>query len=302
MTHPDLIAAAELLAQGAFNDELEVVDAATLSDYLYAWYINATPLPARTGPILPYELGLPAVLRAIHHEASRFEGGWRADTVSTWGRVLAKKDELSRMLERSEYIAPARRGLRAQPGDALFVTRCWDWIDEETGYWYLRRGEWPPTDSNRLVRLYWNCAPINTAKVLKAITSLLAADHGIPYVFKTPAQIDHIGRADALVLYLDAKDYPALEGPLLEAAQSVTQFLRKEIPRMTYGIAPGVGMAHGHVDGASFGESRCQLLAKAYLATDNAVRQSTPKLVNVLEDAFAVAGLDPARPYLEPSL
>jgi hypothetical protein len=298
--HPDLIAAAELLANGVFDEETMAQEGPSLSDCLYAWYLNSSSLPLETGPLLPHELGLPAVLRCAHHDAGRFEGGWRAETVSTWGRAVARKGDLSRVLDRSEYSVPARRGLRAQPQDALFVSRCWDWVDEETGFWHLRRGEWTPPGAPRLVRLYWNCAPAQTAQILKVLTSILASDQSEPYMFKTPASPDRVGRADALVLYLGVAGFEAFEHAFRGAAETLRPALNASTPRMTLRLAPGVAMAEGALDGTSFGDSRCRLIGQAFDAAGKEVRRSPERLAFTLADAFVAAGLDPARPYLEP--
>lgn len=299
MIHQDLKEAARLLAEGAFH----AVDAETapLSDRLYLWYLNPTPLPELTGPVLPHELGMPGVLRSAHHDGARFEGGWRAESVSTHGRALAHKGRLSRLLDRSEYTVPARRGLRAQPRDSLLVSRCWDWIDEETGFWHLRRGDWPPEGADRLTRVYWNCPPSGAACVLGAITEALSVDSSAPFMLKTPASPVHHGRADAIVLYLAPDGFSAREAALRDVARVLAHHLRPQTPRMTFRLAPGVAIAEGSLDGDSFGDVRCRLIAAAYERATPDARADEATLMTLIEDAFTDAGLDPARPHLEAS-
>jgi len=294
--HADLIAVAEHLAAGVFEeDELEA-----LADSLYGWYLNVSPLPEPSGPLLPYELDLPAVLRVAHVNSTSFEGGWRAETVSTWGRAVAHKGEISRVLDRCEYTVPARRGLRAQPNDALVVSHCWDWIDEETGFWHLRKGAWPPPGADRLVRTYWNCVPAETPSVLKELTSVLGAARDLSYVVKTPSQAAHNGRSDALVLYLGPSGFATVEGDLRSLASFLSRSLRPRTPRMALAISPCVAVAEGSLEGASFGQSRCRIIAGAFVAAEAEERRSEARLTELITAAFVTAGLDPRRPDLEP--
>lgn len=295
--HRDLLAAlavsADLRASG-------LDDAASLADRLYAWYLNPVPLPAPVGPLLPYEVSLAAVLRAAHSAAVRFEGGWRADSVSNRGRAVAKKGDLSRIVERGEYAVAGRTGRSAEPGDALLVCSRWDWLDEDTGYWHARRGEWPPRGADRLVRTYWNCPPRTVASLVAEITRVFDAAAGVPYMLKTAAMAEHGGRADALVLYTGPDGFATVEDGLRRIASLAALQLRPETPRMTLRLGAGVGLAEGRIDGDSFGQVRCGIVADV-VGSQPRSRQSDSKAVQwALEEVLRERGLDPERPYLEP--
>ena len=96
-------------------------DVEALTEALYRWYLNPTPLPAPIGPLQPFELSLPAALRAAPAASTSNEGGWRAESVSR-SRALAHRGDLTRVLERRQYRVPVRPELRAEPGDALLVS------------------------------------------------------------------------------------------------------------------------------------------------------------------------------------
>jgi hypothetical protein len=298
MIHPDIVGAAEHLA-GSEPASIPS-DEAGLTEFLYIWYLNCTPLPEPCGPLLPIEINLPAAMRSAHAEATLFEGGWRAKTVSTWGRVVAKKGPDTRMLERADYTVPARPGLRAEPGDSLVVSRCWDWVDEEVGFWHLRRGAWPPEGADRLVRLYWNCTPADAPHVLHALTMELRRFPLVSSMMKTPLAPAHNGRADAFVLYLGTEGFSALEASLLKTAEDLQPHLRSAIPRLTFRFAPGVGLTEGALDGDSHGETRSRLIARTFLAAGPETRRSPDRLAAAIAAAFLAADLDPGRPYLEP--
>lgn len=297
MIHGDLREALALLADG--DQRVRNEDSEQLAERLYSWYLNSTPLPTPKGPILPFELSPPAALRAAHAASSRFEGGWRADTVSTWSRVIAKKGDLQRMLERGEYTVVARPGRRGEPEDALLVCSRWDWIDESTGFWHVRRGDWPPAGADRLVRTYWNCTPRGAPLLLAELTRCLDAYPDVPYMLKTPALPEYGGRADALVLYLGPTGFAALEDDLSRIGALPDLELRPVVPRMTRRVRDGVAVAEGNLDGDSFGQRRCRLIASTFCSVSDGDQGDAAVLESALADAFAAAGLDPQRPYLE---
>ncbi len=298
--HGDLLEAAEWLVDQTLRHEAANEGPDELALRLYDWYLNTSPLPKPTGPLLPYELNLPAAVRGAHHETPRFEGGWKAQTASSWGRVVANKGDETRVLERSEYTVPGRRGLRAQHGDALLVSRCWDWVDEETGFWHYRRGTWPPPGADRLVRIYWNCVPAEAPRVIAQVSLVLGAAADVPFMVKTPARSDHNGRADAVVSYLGPDGYSRFECELRATAESLAVCLRPQTPRMTHRLAPGVALTEGKLGGDSFGDVRCRLLADTFCEASAEARRSVPQLVERIGADFRATGLDPARPYLEP--
>lgn len=269
-----------------------------LPDRLYAWYINATPLPVRTGEVTPIDVDMAAALRAAHWGAERYEGGWKAESVSTRGRVVARRGDLTRVLTRGEYVAAAGPLRHAAPGDALIVAACWDWTDDATGYWYTRRGEWPPPGARTLRRVYWNCAPADAPHVVSRITGLLGPLVEHPYTLKTPASAEHNGRADAIVLYLGPNSCDRLEPAISSTAHELADRLRDVVPRFTRRIAPGVAISESAPDGESFGQARCELLAETYLAAGPAQRRSAARLLQAFRVALEERGLDPANPHL----
>ena len=102
------------------------------------------------------------------------------------------------------------------------------------------------------------------------------------------------------MLYIGCNDYVALKEALVQAAHTLSVSLNEKVPRMTSCLAPGLGMAEGNLDGASFGDSRCRLIADVYENADAAVRKSPLELTHALINAFLGLGLDAGHPYLEP--
>ncbi|SDH91847.1 hypothetical protein SAMN05421505_12662 [Sinosporangium album] len=291
MIHPDIPAAAELLA--ALPE-----DRYDLGEVLYAWYLASTPLPSRPAVPSPLDVNLGGALDAAHADATRFVGGWRAERATDLGGVIASRGGLLRHIPRAGYTVPARPGLPARPGDALLARVAWTWCDSDHGFWHTRRGPWPPPGADRLTRTYLNVTFDGVPAAIEVLTTMLAGHRDMPYQIKTPLSGAHGGRADAVVLYLGAPDAAALAGELPDAARRLAGVLRPACPRFTDPVAPGVGQAQGPLGGASFGQVRCDLLARTWRAAPPGVRRDAETLTSAIARGFADAGVDPARPYL----
>ncbi|GII96129.1 T3SS effector HopA1 family protein [Sinosporangium siamense] len=291
MIHPDIPAAGAMLA-GLPPDQED------LERTLYSWYLTAIPLPPRPASSSPLDVNPGGALDAAHADSTRFVGGWRAESTTPRGGVVASNGELRRHLPRSGYTVPARPGLPARPGDALLARAAWTWHDTDRGFWHTRRGIWPPKGADRLTRTYLNVSFDGAPRVIALLTRLLAEHPHIAYQIKLPLSAGHSGRADAVVLYLGAPDAADLDADLRAVAAALTGVLRPPRPRFTHALAPGIGQAEGPLDGASFGQTRCGLLAQTWRAMPSRARHDPPAVTRAITTGFTSAGIDPARPYL----
>lgn len=290
--HPDLAGAAAFLATAPTTS----VGLEAVSEVLYGWYLNPTPLPLPTGQLLATDGNLSGALCAAHAERGRYQGGWRAEQVGGDGAVLARRGEVTRLLHRAEYFTPRRPGAVPAVGEALLVTAAWSWTDPETGFWHTRSGSWPPPGEDHLVRTYVNVGPADAPACVAALTGLLARHPEVPYQLKTPAAPRHGGRADAIVLYLGGNAAAELAGELRATLATVGELLRAPVPRLTRKLCDGAAQADGELGGASYGEQTCRLLAATWLALPTAERSDRDRVLPALVDAVLAAGLDPSDP------
>jgi hypothetical protein len=121
------------------------------------------------------------------------------------------------------------------------------------------------------------------------------------YTIKTLMSLDHLGRADPLVLYVGPAGYADLEDEIAIVAEDVRDQLRSATPRMAAVLHPGVGLAEGSRAGDSFGQVRAALIADAYERAVDDDRTGADAIAEKIADGFEAAGLDPERPYLEPN-
>lgn len=298
MSASDRAALADLVIDAARDGSLPV-DLDDLRAVLYRWYLNTETLSSKTGPLRAADLNLAGALDAAHAGRSTFSGGWTAEQVSTWGRVVASRGETNRIVNRHEYRVLGRAGLRAQPGDSLLVSAAWTWIDEASGYWMTRAGPWPPANTDRLARVYWNVDPRRAPDLVAHLTGVLRAEHVESFMIKTPASPVHIGRADALVLYTAPLTFENVRARLVDVGDIA---LRTRVPRFTQTLMSGVGYAEGALDGDSFGDSICAALAPAIAERHPELATADrEQLADVLAAELRNAGYDPARPHLLPA-
>lgn len=279
--------------------------AATL---LRAWALSREPDAAR--------LGLDTVLYRRWYAASRcrvalepswppLEGMLRVAQVealgfhpavvvrSGAGGVAVGRDRLgrARALLRGAYAhaADTRAGLPPHVGEEILAVPRSGAVTSE-GWWRTWGGGWDPRSApERVLRLYLGAHVRELPALVGALTAALE-QHAGPWMLKVTTHEDHLGRADAVVLYL--RDRDAFDDVLRCSEGRVRP---EPGPPLTEGLAPGVSWAEDPGDGRSFGESRCALVADACVRAEG---RDNDAFLQEVRNVFLTAGLDPAAPHL----
>jgi hypothetical protein len=144
------------------------------------------------------------------------------------------------------------------------------------------------------VRFYWHLTAGAAPRYLAVATSTLNS-LGIPFRTKVLSDPGSYVRADAGVLYVERPYYAGVAGAVVAIHRAMETMLRPETPMFTKRLAPGLGLAEDPQNRLSFGQSRCQLVARGLW---DAHESGTPREVAVAA-ALRARGYDPARPYLE---
>jgi hypothetical protein len=272
-----------------------------LAAELYRWYTNCTPGPADApdvGVPRPQDLDLVAALRAAHAATATLEGGWRATSVSSRGRVVGERDGRQRLFDRIDYLAPGRAGEAARPGDPIFVTRRVDWIDEPSAFWYTQFGNWPPPAIDRIVRVYLNADSSQLPAVVTRLSALMVGKDTAPSIMKVQVGSQGADRADTIVAYFSPDGFRQMETRLMFEIERLAPRLRAPRPRCTRSLGLGAGCAEGRADGASFGEELSSLVAKVFCSMVHAERRHVALLRRAVGAALRDADRDPRAPYL----
>jgi hypothetical protein len=240
-----------------------------------------------------------SALSAANTGQGTWEPGWKIDHIDEDGRVAVAKDGLTFWVEPS--------GLRVhsapiQPGEFCRVRVAKELRGLMPGF-YVAIGDGDPDDSRDapepLVRFYWHLRPESAVPYIAAVTGALNA-RGVPFRTKVLSEPSSYVRADAGVLYLGRRRLREIGDAIARIHRTIAPGLRPEVPRFTKGLAPGLGLAEDPSNGLSFGQHRCRLVARAAWRSFSRGDAGRDSRSQALAAEFRDAGLDPARPYLEP--
>ncbi len=148
---------------------------------------------------------------------------------------------------------------------------------------------------SELVRLYLTCAPHTSLHAISLVSDR-AEQWEVPWRLASTAMNTPVPAADATVLYLPVATLDHLRPQLEQLVTDLQPFLASSVPALTLRIARGASLAQNPADGRSFGEHRCSLVARS--ALDSQQFHHREQVVRTMR-AFAEAGIDPRRPYLE---
>jgi hypothetical protein len=245
-----------------------------------------------------------ASLSAANSGRGTWEPGWTIREVDEDGRIAAVKDDLT------FWVMPA--GLRPIAGRIEAGASCRVWVAKEIRnlmpgfYVAIGNGEGDPEPApsapadDPLVRYYWHLTPGTAAPFLAAATATLNA-LDVPFRVKVLSDPDAYRRADAGVLYLRRRYVGRIGDAVARIHGAVAGGLRPESPLFTKPLAPGLGLAEDEPEGRrSFGQHRCHLAATALWSAFHRGLADRDARAEEVATTFRRAGLDPARPYLEP--
>lgn len=239
-----------------------------------------------------------SLLSAANNGTGTWEPGWRINSLDDGGRVCVSRDEVS------FWVPPS--GLRTRTGSIRKGDFCRVLIGKEMRHlvpgFYFAFGNGAQQDerdtTDPLVRLYWHLTAGAAAQYM-AVTTSLFNRAGIPFRTKVLSEPASYVRADAGVLYLERRWFGPARGLVTEIQRTLGAGLRTDVPLFTKPLAEGLGLAEDPHNQLSFGQSRCQLAARALW--DCFVRGvgHAEERVSLLMDAFREEGLDPEFPYLD---
>lgn len=166
---------------------------------------------------------------------------------------------------------------------------------------YMAAGPPLAAPEAEVIRIYWSTTPEGAPLLCRVMTDALT-NLEIAYRFKVLADPRGYERADAAVLFLRRADFDRARAALQAIYAGLPcGSLRPIAPVFTKVLAPGVSLAEAPPGELSFGSHRSRLLADAVLTAHARKLRSATSRVALLERVFAEAGLDAARPFLNPA-
>jgi hypothetical protein len=270
-----------------------------LQNKLYrSFYTQGRPVPVSMSgvPARP-DQGFVDALSQANIGTGGWEPGWRIERMER-ETVVAVRNGLHVRVPVS-----ACHGIdRGSGAGALLKVRRPKELRAGSPGFYTALGDMEPSACRGGIelRVYFNIS-VEGATPLVAVCTRLLNEQEISFGLKV---VDHPGgfsRCDAAVLYLDKAGFERVREPMRTIVSSCAPHLHGEPPAFAQPLAPGVAVGeHCPSMGASFGTSRCRLVAEGIVAAhENRARRLRDR-IDAVARRFANHGLDVEAPYLAP--
>jgi len=227
--------------------------------------------------------------------AGGWEPGWRVESRRLGTAVIVRDGLRARV-----PVSQCREGGRnLVPGAPVSVRRPKETLAGSPGF-YTALGDTEPSADRIEVRVYFNITVEGAAPLVDTCTRVLNRA-SIPFDLKVVGEPGGFDRCDAAVLYLDDGHFERARESLRTLVSTCRQHLHGEAPAFAKPLAPGVAVGeHRPSLGASFGTSRCRLVAEGLVdAHESGARRLEDRIAAVAR-RFADRGLDIDIPYLAP--
>jgi hypothetical protein len=264
-----------------------------------SFYTQGTPMPARSDRGVPARADRAFVeaLSRANAGAGGWDPGWRVERVEH-GMAQVERGGL---LIRARVTDCRAAGGRCTAGVTVSVRRPKELAAGAPGF-YIALGDAVLTRGRRdlEIRVYFSLRPAGAVPLIAVATRNLN-EARIPFSLKV---IDHpagFTRCDAAILYLQAGGFERARGTLAAIASACAPHLRRDSPAFAKPLAPGVAVGeHRPSLGASFGSSRCRLVAEGIVAAHEGGARALGDRVAAVAGRFARDGIDIETPYLAP--
>jgi HopA1 effector protein family len=226
-----------------------------------------------------------------------WQGGWQVRGIEN-GAVFVQKN-LRLWVRPEDCLVP--EGEPIGPGMRLSLRFPKEFFGISPGF-YMAAGNEPLEEdgSQPLVRFYWNLGVDGAVTFMREATSALNRAN-LPFRLKVVNDPTGFVRCDAAVVYVQKKEYESAAEVLGMIYREISDSLRQSQPALTKALAPGVGLAEDPGPSESFGMHRCRLVAEGMVRAHEQGKRSVDERLRTVADRFAEEGLDPEKPYLNPS-
>jgi hypothetical protein len=272
----------------------------SLQGELYrSFYTQGKPVPTRRAddaPARPDEAFVEA-LSLANVGVGGWDSGWRVEDVDR------------------EFVRVARNGLhvraraadcrgangRCKVGTPVSLRRSKELGASSPGYYTaLGDADLALGRDDTQVRVYFNVTAAGAAQLVAMCTRLLN-DARLPFSLKVLDHPTAYIRCDPAVLYLEDRGFDQARGALSVIASACALRLRDVPPAFARPLAHGASVGdHCPRLGASFGTSRCRLVAEGVVAAYQNAESRLSDRLDAVARRFADCGLDVDSPYLGP--
>jgi hypothetical protein len=231
-----------------------------------------------------------------NHSSGYFDSGWSIVGQTPEGLLQVKKNDLMLHISTQEHLAPAEQS--AKVGDMVAVKMPPQLV--EAGYYIAigNAGSIAATEDS-IVDIYFNINADGALALMDGITDLLNQIE-LAFQFKVLYHPDNYIWYDAASLSFASREYLRVK-PILDRLREENQaYFSPLIPLFTKYLAPGLSLAERPLLENNFRQHRCKLIALGLIDAWQAEIEVSEDKINCTIDRFKQAGIDLARPYLNP--
>jgi hypothetical protein len=238
-----------------------------------------------------------AALSAANSGTGSWEPGWKIVEVERDGSVAVMRDQVT-------FWVP-RTGLRTRASKLRRGDYCRVWVSKELRQlvpgFYFAIGNGDRADdrdaTGPLVRFYWNLTVGAAVQYMQLATGLLN-EARIPFRTKVLSDPSSYVRADSGVLYVEQRHFRVLCPLVTRIHEAITTGLREDVPMFAKRLAPGLGLAEDPNNGLSFGQSRCNAVARAAWLCHLRGIDGADERLRLLGGEVKKDGINPGAPFL----
>lgn len=272
----------------------------TLQSQLYCdFYVQGVAAPAQREPVevLTDQTAFVDELSAANCGTGHWEDGWAVHAAGE-PEIIVRRAGLKLWVRPQDCLLP--QGSSVAPGLPVSLRFPNELPKLSPGY-YLVLSNQPLSqrDSLPLVRWYWNLTAAGAVPFLRHATARLN-EARLPFRLKVVNDSKRFTRCDAGVLYVLKSDHHAVAEVLASVYSKVANGLRQRTPVFTKPLVPGVGLAEDPIQGESFGQHRCGLLADGMIRAYEQGKKTLQDRLAVVIDRFAEDGISLEKPFLNP--
>jgi HopA1 effector protein family len=231
--------------------------------------------------------------------SQELDWAWCIEQVYQDGAVRARRGGRLERFSSGEYlVGPDADEHHSFTGERIGVPTWSGVFDSFTQSVLMRHRYLGIPGKSQEVRVYLNVKSAGVVDLLQRLSNLLVT-WDIPFNIKCPAKRSLLERKDAVVLYLDRRNFVVACNLLFGVLGSMEDHFVDEVPLFAHRIARGVAFAESPHDGNSFGMSRSEVCAHGLVEAARQNNTIDTRMACML-NAIVQAGLSIERPHLNP--
>ncbi len=232
-----------------------------------------------------------------------FDEGWLILQDKNDENLVVQKGDLKLHIQRQHHLQPTEQS--ATVGKQVAILMPKNFIQK--GFYTAvgnsgLQGQVEQKPLRETVRFYFNLRPEGAIALMEILTRQLN-DFSIPFTFKVLYNPADYGRYDSAVLYFNKCQYETVQKVVKLAYAETQSSFYPEVPLFTKKLAPGLGLAEepdSKLNGESFGENRCQIVANGLLKAIQTGDNSLEGRMKAIYEEFANVKVNCCYPYLNP--